>query len=514
MAERVRTGDEESPLKEYLDQVEKEVDLDRSNCGLARENSRLKLQLEVLYSEMRAARAQASLDRVLREQETVVQTPGSAPASPPSAGQAPGGRGTPPEPSSPDKPADTSGSLSAEEEGLVDRWTQALVQRMSPAVTRGDRRCQACQTSGGNLTDFPPVTRGNRRCQTCRTIEENMSDSVLAAGPERGAACPEGAAGRSLSAAEEDLLDSWADRLAERIVSFSQPQVTSTPVKVKRNQRTTRSPDKQHLQTCRADRYERRLAECLADTSLPVVPTGEATPVSPYTPAGSSSRDQHVESPCQMCWEAANDSLAAVQERIRRDSSATPSGAGPALQRTAGATRTAETPGGSRGRCSHSTRSCRPGCTGCLRVVGELAFQLDMQILQYVFQRRRLYGFTLRNIADKIREEAEKENTSMEARVRTTVLETRLRHVLGVMEPAGYDWGVHPGLAEDTVNLCGVIKGRLDNRTLEALGYTDPCQLHHMVSSILPPSRVRGVIVLLDSLRALTANMGKPLFSF
>eukprot|EP00058_Branchiostoma_floridae_P002022 XP_002587510.1 hypothetical protein BRAFLDRAFT_99402 [Branchiostoma floridae] len=102
----------------------------------------------------------------------------------------------------------------------------------------------------------------------------------------------------------------------------------------------------------------------------------------------------------------------------------------------------------------------------------------------------------------------------MEARVRTTVLETRLRHVLGVMEPAGYDWGVHPRLAEETVNQCGVIKGRLDNRTLEALGYTDPCQLHHMVSSILPPSKVRGVIVLLDSLRALTANLGKPVFSF
>eukprot|EP00058_Branchiostoma_floridae_P002021 XP_002587509.1 hypothetical protein BRAFLDRAFT_99401 [Branchiostoma floridae] len=372
-------------------------------------NSRLKLQLEVLYSEMRAARAQASLDRVLREQETVVQTPGSAPASPPLAGPSPGGRGTSPEPGSPDKPAATSGNLSAEEEGLVDRWTQSLVQRMSPAVTRGDRRCQACQTSGGNLTDFPPVTMGNRRCQTCRTIEENMSDSVLAAGPERSAPGPGRDAGRSLSAAEEDLLNSWADRLAERIVSFSQPQVTSTPVKVKRNQRTTRSPDKQHLQTCRADRYERRLAECLADTSLPVVPTGEATPVSPHTPAGSSSRDRHAESPCQMCWEAANDSLAAVQERIRRDSSATPSGPGPALQRTAGVTRAAATPCGSRGRCSHSAQSCRPGCPGCLRVVGELAFQLDMQILQYVFQRRRLYGFTLRNIAEKIREEAEKE---------------------------------------------------------------------------------------------------------
>ncbi|XP_066289151.1 speriolin-like protein [Branchiostoma lanceolatum] len=180
----------------------------------------------------------------------------------------------------------------------------------------------------------------------------------------------------------------------------------------------------------------------------------------------------------------------------------------------AGGTRTPATPGGSRGRCSHSARSCRPGCPGCLRVVGELAFQLDMQILQYVFQRRRLYGVTLRNIADRIREEADKENTAMEARVRTTVLETRLRHVLGVIEPAGYDWGVHPGLAEDTVNQCGVIKGRLDNRALESLGYTDPCQLHHMVSSILPPSRVRGVIVLLDSLRALTANLGKPLFSF
>ncbi|XP_078689041.1 uncharacterized protein LOC144920604 isoform X3 [Branchiostoma floridae x Branchiostoma belcheri] len=379
---------------------------------------------------------------------------------------------------------------------------------MSPAVTRGNRRCQAC---GGNMADFPPVTRGNRRCQTCRALEENLSDSVLAAAPERGA-------GRRVSAAEDHLLDRWADRLAERLLSFSQPQVTSTPLKVKHKvtstpvkvRHTPRSSDREDLQSkaCLADRYEMRLAECLADTSLPVVPCGEAEQASPYTPGGASSRDHDTESPCQMCWEAANDSLAAVQARIRRDSSTTPSGSEPALQRTA------VTPGGSRGRCSHSARTGRPGCAGCLRVVGELAFQLDMQILQYVFQRRRLYGFTLRNIADKIREEADKEKTAMEARVRTTVLETRLRHVLGLVEPAGYDWGLHPRLAEELVNQCGVVKGRLDNRTLESLGYTDPCQLHHMVSSILPPSRVRGVIVLLDSLRALTANQGKPLFSF
>ncbi|XP_066289366.1 uncharacterized protein [Branchiostoma lanceolatum] len=334
MAESVKTGDEESPMKEYLDQVDREVDLVRSNDDIARENSRLKLQLEVLYSEMRAARAQASLDRVLREQETVVQTPVSASVSPPSADPAPGGRETSPEPGPPDKPADTSGSLSTDEEGLVDRWTQALVQRMSPAVTRGDRRCQACQTSEGNLADFPPVTRGNRRCQACRTIEENMSDSVLAASPGIGAAGRERGAARRLSATEEDMLDRWADRLAERIVSFSQPQVTSTPVKVKHKQRTTRSPDKQDLQTCSADRYERRLAECLADTALPVVPAGEAAQVSPYTPGGSSSRDQHSESPCQMCWEAANDSLAAAQAQIRRVSSGTPSGPGPEVQRT------------------------------------------------------------------------------------------------------------------------------------------------------------------------------------
>ncbi|KAI8501921.1 Speriolin C-terminus [Branchiostoma belcheri] len=687
MAESVRTGDEESPLKEYLDQAEREVDLKRSNEDIARENSRLKLQLEVLYSEMRAARAQASLDRVLREQETVVQTPTSTPVPPDPGDAAPGGRETPPDPGSAEKPADTSGNLSAAEEQLVDRWTQVFVQRMSPAVTRGNRRCQACggnmadfpPVTRGNMADFPPVTRGNRRCQACRALEENLSDSVLAAAPERGA-------GRRVSAAEDHLLDRWADRLAERLLSFSQPQ--------------------------------RRLAECLADTSLPVVPCGEAEQASPYTPGGASSRDHDTESPCQMCWEAANDSLAAVQARIRRDSSTAPSESEPALQRTgkqdeqyspqprrspicanwlipqfqdeecetfyrerdtrnaskqqhlyihsgldirtaapggfrlrcshrawggqrgcagvlwvvcvnggggdwradrqlgynlhnfsvhqqvaggrwilravqpqradrpaglyrvpAGAVtpggsrgrcshsaRTgrpgctgclrvvgelafqldmqilhgdawripravqpqrserpaglyrvpagAVTPGGSRGRCSHSARTGRPGCAGCLRVVGELAFQLDMQILQYVFQRRRLYGFTLRNIADKIREEADKEKTAMEARVRTTVLETRLRHVLGLVEPAGYDWAVHPRLAEELVNQCGVVKGRLDNRTLESLGYTDPCQLHHMVSSILPPSRVRGVIVLLDSLRALTANQGKPLFSF
>ncbi|XP_019636858.1 PREDICTED: uncharacterized protein LOC109479348 [Branchiostoma belcheri] len=418
MAEGVRTGDEESPLKEYLDQAEREVDLKRSNEEIARENSRLKLQLEVLYSEMRAARAQASLDRVLREQETVVQTPTSTPVPPDPGEGTPGGRENSPDPGSAEKPADTSGNLSAAEEQLVDRWTQVFVQRMSPAVTRGNRRCQACggnmadfpPVTRGNTADFPPVTRGNRRCQACRALEENLSDSVLAAAPERGA-------GRRVSAAEDHLLDRWADRLAERLLSFSQPQVTSTPLKVKhkvtstpikvRHRRT--ASDGEDLQTCLADRYERRLAECLADTSLPVVPCGEAEQGSPYTPGGASSRDHDTESPCQMCWEAANDSLAAVQARIRRDSSTAPSESEPALQRTAGGTRAFATPGESRGRCSHSARACRPGCTGCLRVVGELAFQLDMQILQYVFQRRRLYGFTLRNIEDKIREAADKE---------------------------------------------------------------------------------------------------------
>ena len=88
-----------------------------------------------------------------------------------------------------------------------------------------------------------------------------------------------------------------------------------------------------------------------------------------------------------------------------------------------------------------------------LRLVGELAFQLDRRILNYVFNsvrhsgnRTRFYGYLVKNIPEMIN----KQVSGPEGRIRdvalASILNYRYKYVLYSLEPLGYDANVHADL--------------------------------------------------------------------
>lgn len=153
------------------------------------------------------------------------------------------------------------------------------------------------------------------------------------------------------------------------------------------------------------------------------------------------------------------------------------------------------------------------------RLIGEIAFQLDRRILQSIFpEQRRLYGFCVRNIDQKIKDLS----TSLEGEVNIELkatLESRRNIVLEFLKncakDAGgeYDFQFHPFLAETLVNNFGVVKKSKEANKEMVDMIKDEGFLRSVIEETVEPVGLRAEItVLLHCLVNFSQAEKKPLF--
>ncbi|XP_055975816.1 speriolin-like protein [Sorex fumeus] len=147
------------------------------------------------------------------------------------------------------------------------------------------------------------------------------------------------------------------------------------------------------------------------------------------------------------------------------------------------------------------------------RIVGEIAFQLDRRILAYVFPGvTRLYGFTVSNIPEKIRQTSIKslDGTVDEKKLRE--LTHRYLTLTTRLEKLGYNRDVHPVFSEFLINTYGILKQRPDLRANPL--HSSPAALRRLVIDVVPPKFLGDSLLLLNCLCELSKEDSKPLFAW
>lgn len=161
--------------------------------------------------------------------------------------------------------------------------------------------------------------------------------------------------------------------------------------------------------------------------------------------------------------------------------------------------------------CSSST--FRPS----LHLLGEMAFQLERRILDYVFgvegaKKRRFYGYTVSNICYMM----EKESTCPDGDsdvVGRTEMTCRLRKILCALEKYGYDIKVHADFAQEEINKYGLLPCPPDKKTIQCFGLNDPCTIHCLISRLVKgQAEIHNLNVLLNCLHFLSKCDERPLF--
>ncbi|XP_020829045.1 speriolin-like protein isoform X3 [Phascolarctos cinereus] len=147
------------------------------------------------------------------------------------------------------------------------------------------------------------------------------------------------------------------------------------------------------------------------------------------------------------------------------------------------------------------------------RIVGEIAFQLDRRILAYVFPGvTRLYGFTVSNIPEKIKQTSIKSLDGSVDEKKLRDLTHRYLTLTTRLEKLGYNREVHPVFSEFLINTYGILKQRPDLRSNPL--HNNPAALRKLVIDIVPPKFLGDSLLLLNCLCELSKEDSKPLFAW
>ncbi|XP_047654412.1 speriolin-like protein isoform X1 [Phacochoerus africanus] len=147
------------------------------------------------------------------------------------------------------------------------------------------------------------------------------------------------------------------------------------------------------------------------------------------------------------------------------------------------------------------------------RIVGEIAFQLDRRILAYVFPGvTRLYGFTVSNIPEKIKQTSIKSLDGSVDEKKLRELTHRYLTLTARLERLGYSRDVHPVFSEFLINTYGILKQRPDLRANPLHG--SPAALRKLVIDVVPPKFLGDSLLLLNCLCELSKEDGRPLFAW
>jgi len=151
------------------------------------------------------------------------------------------------------------------------------------------------------------------------------------------------------------------------------------------------------------------------------------------------------------------------------------------------------------------------------RLLGEMAFQLERRVLDYVFglegaKKRRFYGYTVSNICYMM----EKESTSPDGGsdvIGRTEMTCRLRKILCALEKYGYDIKIHADFSQEIINKYGLLPSPPDDKTIQTFGLNDACTIACLISRLSKrQSEVHNLNILLNCLHFLSKCDGRPLF--
>ena len=152
------------------------------------------------------------------------------------------------------------------------------------------------------------------------------------------------------------------------------------------------------------------------------------------------------------------------------------------------------------------------------RLLGEIAFQLDRRVINYVFsakhdkrQRKRLYGYCVQNIEAMIRRHAIDHKTGQIDAERLHSLERRYNFILNSLRPLGYNIEYHADFSMDMVNKYGLLPLRPGPSSSSTLNPSDNASLHKLVASLAAPHEVKDMTILVDCLALLARDDGKPM---
>ncbi|KAG8010120.1 Speriolin-like protein [Nibea albiflora] len=146
------------------------------------------------------------------------------------------------------------------------------------------------------------------------------------------------------------------------------------------------------------------------------------------------------------------------------------------------------------------------------RLLGEVAYQLDRRILSYIFQgHKRLYGFTLLNIPDKIIEVSQHPLTGKVDEGYRLHLSQRYAELMETLNKFGYKTTLHPQFSEFIVNTYGILKERPGENSAQEMDYNNPEFLGKLIMTTAPRKLHKDLLLILTCLCNMAETDRKPL---
>ena len=157
------------------------------------------------------------------------------------------------------------------------------------------------------------------------------------------------------------------------------------------------------------------------------------------------------------------------------------------------------------------------------RCIGEIAFQLERRIIDYIFRRnernalgvpyrRRFYGYTVSNIPSMISKEAEDANGICSSK-RDLEIRNRLTRVMVHLRKLGYDMPRHGLVAQKIINKYGLLSRIPAKNSTDSCWINDEDSLRRMVNRLVFDEKEKQEVrLLLECLLLLAREDGKPIF--
>ncbi|XP_035528799.1 speriolin-like protein [Morone saxatilis] len=149
---------------------------------------------------------------------------------------------------------------------------------------------------------------------------------------------------------------------------------------------------------------------------------------------------------------------------------------------------------------------------GSDRLLGEIAYQLDRRILSHIFQgHRRLYGFTLLNIPEKIIEVSAHPLTGKVDEGYRLHLTQRYANLMESLHQLGYKAALHPAFTEFIVNAYGILKERPGENSNQSMDYNNSNFLRKLIMTTAPRKLQKDLLLVLTCLCNMAEKDKKPL---